>query len=640
MLLLIPRRIFFHDPLTALPVDLRLLNIDPNLRKPVPYPVPQSVPTSSDSRRYGLASHHDFDNPSKWFTVPDVPLLDEHELTGPNGEPEGIVDRTVLEEIARNNNRRVIETGDPATLILGHTSDDPRAAEKPAKGFVVNYKVKPFKRDPETGQLIYAIHGDYKVRPKNAHLIEEYPRRSVELWLNKREIDPVAMLGGTTPERDLSVVIRKARENSPSFDFASVFQRVKLANVVLDHRPRTDRERKLARVGEALHYAVRGGVMFRYAMGECAMPMPNRYGADDLDGETDDLDQDTDMGGDGSDDFGDDGADTGGGGGFDAGSDDGAGEDPVVAKVLASKPMRDLMDKVNQIFDAVTGGGEPGAPGNDMGAAPGGALGVMDDGMGMGAPGGAPPMGAAPPPGAGAPGGMGGNPDEEAAMFHGATPVRFEDGMDDPEMFSASGFGGPTSTAVPGPTGKRGKPFSRNGNTNHANGNGKGRTNVAPQTRTQPRTQAQNPDRVRLQRLEAHNRQLALKLARSEAKEAVAALKAEGVMFGETPEDAAKEEAAKIELLAQLDDESRAFMIQDMRRNYKRVDTDPAGSQQVGPARFARPVVDNGPDGGSGNDEPQTPQEAMMAAEIMQTQKKTLPEAIKYLRSQKPRGRR
>src|SRR5690606_28370649 len=82
-----------------------------------------------------------------------------------------------------------------------------------AKGFVVNYHVKPFKRDPKTGQVTYAIHGDYKIRPQNVHLIEEYPRRSVELWWNKKELDPIAMLGGTSPERDLSVVIRNGRFN-------------------------------------------------------------------------------------------------------------------------------------------------------------------------------------------------------------------------------------------------------------------------------------------------------------------------------------------------------------------------------------------------------------------------------------------
>ncbi len=147
---------------------------------------------------YGAASKYQFDDPNRWVTLPNVPLLDEHEMTDEAGRPVARVDKPVLEQIANNNNHRIVQTGDPATLILGHTSDDPRAEEKPAKGFVVNYRVLPFKRDPNTGQVVYAIHGDFKVRPQNAHLLEEYPRRSVELWWNKKELDPIALLGGTS----------------------------------------------------------------------------------------------------------------------------------------------------------------------------------------------------------------------------------------------------------------------------------------------------------------------------------------------------------------------------------------------------------------------------------------------------------
>src|SRR5271168_2452804 len=98
---------------------------------------------------YGRASVYNFDDPTKWVTVESVPLLDEHEMTNEDGQPVAYVGKQELEQIAHNNNRKVRETGDPATLILGHTSDDPQAPEKPAQGFVVNYKVKPFKRNQD-----------------------------------------------------------------------------------------------------------------------------------------------------------------------------------------------------------------------------------------------------------------------------------------------------------------------------------------------------------------------------------------------------------------------------------------------------------------------------------------------------------
>lgn len=166
---------------------------------------------------YGAANKFGFNDPNRWFTVPSVPLLDEHELTNDAGRPIATVDRAALEEIARNNNRKVYETGDPATLILGHTSDDPRALEKPAVGFVTNFRVKPFKRDAN-GRTVYALHGDYKLRNDKKHLVEEYPRRSVELWWSRKDVDPVAMLGGSSPERDLGAVIRQGRLNHIALD--------------------------------------------------------------------------------------------------------------------------------------------------------------------------------------------------------------------------------------------------------------------------------------------------------------------------------------------------------------------------------------------------------------------------------------
>jgi len=213
---------------------------------------------------YGQANRFHFDDPNRWVTVPSVPLLDEHEMTNEAGKPVATVDRAALEEIARNNNKRVYDTGDPATLILGHTSDDPRAEEKPAKGFVVNYQVKPFKRD-ETGRVIYAIHGDYKVRPQNKHLLEEYPRRSVELWWNKKELDPIAMLGGSSPERDLGVVIRYGRIN----------------HVSLDHTPKNGTRHSATSTDESVvRFTTRG----RHTIESYTIERPRRYASQDRPG--------------------------------------------------------------------------------------------------------------------------------------------------------------------------------------------------------------------------------------------------------------------------------------------------------------------------------------------------------------------
>lgn len=359
----------------------------------------------SDASRWGAAAKYDFDNPSKWVTQQSVPLLDEHEMSNEKGEPVATVDRYALQEIARNNNKRVFETGDPATIILGHTSDDPRAAEKPAKGFAVNYKVKPFKRD-EAGRLVYAIHADLKARPKHAHVLEDYPRRSVELWWHKKELDPIALLGGTTPERDLGVVIRKCRLDHIAMLGGTAPERSLGMTIKYDrkHRPNT---------------------VIRYEMMEdCNMAArPKTYEAAP---ENDD-------------------------------DDIGAESDPVVAKVLQSKAFRTMQSDLQEIKDALLGpggegGGEPG-----MGGAPGGGMGgempPEDDGMGGGEPG----MG----------GSGGARPEEEERFMHGEHPVQFEDEEepeDEEEMpvrnAAGGGYPGPMNTRIPS---ERGNRYSRNG---------------------------------------------------------------------------------------------------------------------------------------------------------------------------------
>jgi hypothetical protein len=508
---------------------------------------------------------HDFTDQSKWLIVPNIPVLDEHELTDDKGSSTGYVDSRILQEIANNNNRRIHETGDPAPLIVGHTSDNPQAPERPVVGYAINYRVRPFRNGRS------AIFVDYAVRRKYANVVEDFPRRSVELWLNKRELDPIALLGGTTPERDLGVLIRHAR----------------LDRFVLDHRPTTDRQRWLAGVGasrpdDVLLYHARGGTIYRYSLeepdmaGNCptGMPAPQRYA-------------------EGDDEFEDDGAgDEGNGppedfGGGEEGDD--GGEDPVVAKVLQSKPIRDLMSKVDEIFDAITGGGEEGG----MGAGPGGPSppeAGMDDGMGGGPP-----------------------PDEEAAMFHGSPPVRFE----------STGMPGPGSVGVP----QFGKKFSRTPDPAHrgkgATRNGSGSMNgvYGPQRQQRrPAAATADPDKVRMSR---QIDGLVRKLARSEAEKTVNDLKGEGIIFAD--------EKAEIDFLSVLDEQSRKYHVENViKKNYQRRQADPANPAYPGVARYARPDAGQG---GEADFDPKDAQEASLFADLVTRRGMKREDAVKFMRS-------
>lgn len=134
--------------------------------------------------------------------VDGVPILDEHELHV--GGSVMKIDAAKLQQIAHNNNRRVAETGDTVMLVHGHTKDDAREEDQPEiLGEADKFWVAPLFK---TGRM--AIWARFKFR-KDADVlakIKKLPRRSVELWTDRWELDPIALLGATAPERDLGVL--------------------------------------------------------------------------------------------------------------------------------------------------------------------------------------------------------------------------------------------------------------------------------------------------------------------------------------------------------------------------------------------------------------------------------------------------
>lgn len=165
------------------------------------------------------AASLNLDDPAAYVTVPLVPVLDEHVMTDPKRGATVTVDAQILREIADQTNRRAREKNNPCPLTVGHTSDDPRAPERKVVGYAVNFQVRPFGPDPTRT----ALYADFKVRADHAAVVQDFPRRSVELWLDRREIDPIALLGGTTPERDLgdlgAGIIRYSRGGEAVYRF-------------------------------------------------------------------------------------------------------------------------------------------------------------------------------------------------------------------------------------------------------------------------------------------------------------------------------------------------------------------------------------------------------------------------------------
>ncbi len=142
-------------------------------------------------------------NPEQYTVYPNVCILDEHELPATGDQPAVHVTEADLHQIAANNNGRLI-TGDPTPIVWGHTIEGaPEKDQPPQVGYADRFTVNDF---PKGGKAIYC---DFHIRkawlPRLQDRIPE-SRRSVELWVGRKQIDPISLLGATSPERDLGVL--------------------------------------------------------------------------------------------------------------------------------------------------------------------------------------------------------------------------------------------------------------------------------------------------------------------------------------------------------------------------------------------------------------------------------------------------
>lgn len=140
---------------------------------------------------------------ARLVTLPDeVAVLDEHLLTDEDGKPIEQLSPTILQQIADNNNKRIDETGDYCPIVIGHTKDGDHEKDQPEViGFAGPFRVKKFFNSKKK-----AIFARWRIFKDKVDLLRKFPRRSVELWVSRWEIDPISVLGATTPDRDLGLV--------------------------------------------------------------------------------------------------------------------------------------------------------------------------------------------------------------------------------------------------------------------------------------------------------------------------------------------------------------------------------------------------------------------------------------------------
>lgn len=142
-----------------------------------------------------------FENADLWEVRDNVPIFDAHEEHDASGAIVRSFALADLEEIASNCNRREIETGDAVPITIGHTqSGAPETEQPPIVGYARRFRVGKF--GPQAKTAILATFYFFKDRFEESL---EYPRRSVELWMRDKIIDPIALLK-RTPKRDLGLL--------------------------------------------------------------------------------------------------------------------------------------------------------------------------------------------------------------------------------------------------------------------------------------------------------------------------------------------------------------------------------------------------------------------------------------------------
>jgi hypothetical protein len=134
-----------------------------------------------------------------WIIREDVPVFEAHEG----------VDEEVLHRIADRMNLRAEETGEGCPLIVGHTVDGkPEWEQPPIVGYCDRYKVKAGRRGIPTlyhREKLYPscdVGGEMMTAEK---IRRRFPRRSVEYLPHDDLLDPISMLGATTPRQELAL---------------------------------------------------------------------------------------------------------------------------------------------------------------------------------------------------------------------------------------------------------------------------------------------------------------------------------------------------------------------------------------------------------------------------------------------------
>lgn len=144
--------------------------------------------------------------PEKFERVPDVCVFCEHDTENQAGEPQHY-DAQAMMAICQRMNARVSDTSTFAKITKGHTPGPDEVAAGMPQPEVLGYQGPFYLGMIGDDNPKYAIFADEWWRKDKAHMRQDLPGRSVEIWqlpeITERFFDPVAALGAECPRLDM-----------------------------------------------------------------------------------------------------------------------------------------------------------------------------------------------------------------------------------------------------------------------------------------------------------------------------------------------------------------------------------------------------------------------------------------------------
>lgn len=148
----------------------------------------------------------------EWLVRENVPVYDSHIVVDKETGEETVMDKGRLQKIADKMNLRYETTGEESPIVIGHTRDGlPEWKQPPIVGYAHDFYVEdhPKAKRPFLYAKTYKLHKTSTVGGEELtaeEILKRFPRRSAEVWLPDDMIDPLSLLGATTPMRDLGLV--------------------------------------------------------------------------------------------------------------------------------------------------------------------------------------------------------------------------------------------------------------------------------------------------------------------------------------------------------------------------------------------------------------------------------------------------